>query len=138
MDGCFFDEVHLGTQEQEGVMALAQKFRLEGYLYGMLGVVVLFLWRNSVPLVPLKPQVAYHRWRRCLGKRFTQRVGQSASPQYSGRGNTEGLLCGVEERRNARAQTSPSQNGGDGICAFHCRNNPRRPDCPVVPSAPRN
>jgi hypothetical protein len=47
-----FDETHLGTQEQEGVMFLANKFRLEGYLYGMLGVVLLFLWRNSVPLVP--------------------------------------------------------------------------------------
>jgi hypothetical protein len=47
-----FDETHLGTQEQEGVMFLAEKFRLEGYLYGMLAVVLLFLWRNSVPLVP--------------------------------------------------------------------------------------
>ena len=47
-----FDETHLGTQEQEGVMYLADKFHLEGYLYGMVGVVLLFLWRNSVPLVP--------------------------------------------------------------------------------------
>ena len=47
-----FDETHLGTQEQEGVMYLAKKFRLEGFLYGMLGVVLLFLWHNSVPLVP--------------------------------------------------------------------------------------
>ena len=47
-----FDEVHLGTQEQEGVMVLAQRFRLVGYLYGLLIVAALFLWRNSVPLVP--------------------------------------------------------------------------------------
>jgi hypothetical protein len=47
-----FDEAHLGTQEQEGVMALAEKFRLEGFLYGMLGVVALLLWRNSLPLAP--------------------------------------------------------------------------------------
>jgi hypothetical protein len=47
-----FDETHLGTEEQEGVMYLAEKFRLEGYLYGMLVVVLLFLWRNSMPLVP--------------------------------------------------------------------------------------
>jgi hypothetical protein len=47
-----FDEVHLGTQEQEGVMVLARRFRLEGYLYGMLFVAALFLWRNSIPLVP--------------------------------------------------------------------------------------
>lgn len=47
-----FDEVHLGTEEKEGVMVLAHRFRLEGYLYGMLVVAALFLWRNSVPLVP--------------------------------------------------------------------------------------
>lgn len=51
-----FDEVHLGTQEQEGVMVLAQRFRLEGYLCGMIFVAALFLWRNSIPLVP--PRVA--------------------------------------------------------------------------------
>jgi hypothetical protein len=47
-----FDETHLGTQEQEGVMYLAEKYRLEGYLYGVLVVVLLLLWRNSAPLVP--------------------------------------------------------------------------------------
>jgi len=47
-----FDETHLGTQEQDGVMFLMNKFRLEGYFYGLVGVVLLFLWRNSVPLVP--------------------------------------------------------------------------------------
>jgi hypothetical protein len=47
-----FDETHLGTQRQEGVMFLVNKFRLEGYLYGTLAVMVLFLWRNSMPLVP--------------------------------------------------------------------------------------
>jgi hypothetical protein len=47
-----FDEVHLGTQQQEGVMSLVEKFRLQGYLYGMACVVVLLLWRNSIPLVP--------------------------------------------------------------------------------------
>ncbi len=47
-----FDETHLGTEEKEGVMFLAEKFKLEGYLYGILAVVLLFLWRNSAPLVP--------------------------------------------------------------------------------------
>lgn len=47
-----FDETHLGTEEQEGVMFLLEKFRLEGYLFGLLGVLALFLWRNSLPLVP--------------------------------------------------------------------------------------
>ena len=47
-----FDETHLGTQEQEGVMVLARRFGLDGYLYGLLVVAGLFLWRQSVPLVP--------------------------------------------------------------------------------------
>jgi Domain of unknown function (DUF4350) len=47
-----FDETHLGTEEQQGVMFLLEKFRLEGYLFGLLAVLALFLWRNSVPLVP--------------------------------------------------------------------------------------
>jgi hypothetical protein len=36
-------------------MVLMKKFRLEGYLWGMLAVVLLFLWRNSAPLVPPPP-----------------------------------------------------------------------------------
>ncbi len=47
-----FDEAHLGTEIKEGVMALAEQFRLQGYLYGMIFVAVLFLWRQSIPLVP--------------------------------------------------------------------------------------
>jgi hypothetical protein len=47
-----FDETHLGTQEQDGVMTLARRYRLEGYLWGLLVVAGLFLWRQSVPLVP--------------------------------------------------------------------------------------
>jgi hypothetical protein len=47
-----FDETHLGTQQQEGVMFLMNKFHLEGMLYALLAVLLLLLWRNSVPLVP--------------------------------------------------------------------------------------
>jgi hypothetical protein len=54
-----FDESHLGTEEQEGIMGLAEKFRLEGFLVGILGVVLLFLWRNSLPLVPPQPADAH-------------------------------------------------------------------------------
>ena len=47
-----FDETHLGTKEEEGVMFLVNKFRLDGYLVGLLLVAGLFLWRSSLPLVP--------------------------------------------------------------------------------------
>jgi hypothetical protein len=50
-----FDETHLGTQRQEGVMFLMNKFHLEGGLYALLAVLLLLLWRNSVPLVPPPP-----------------------------------------------------------------------------------
>jgi hypothetical protein len=56
-----FDETHLGTTEQEGVMVLIERYRLEGYLYGLLIVTALFLWRQSVPLAPpaaLQPSAA--------------------------------------------------------------------------------
>ena len=49
-----FDETHLGTEVQEGIMALVERFRLEGYLLGAIAVMLLFLWRNSVPLVPAR------------------------------------------------------------------------------------
>ena len=70
-----FDETHLGTEEKEGVMFLAEKFRLEGYLYGMLGVVLLFLWRNSVPLVP--PRLIRPR-RRCSAALSPARIRAAA------------------------------------------------------------
>jgi hypothetical protein len=54
-----FDETHLGTQEQDGVMTLARRYRLEGYLWGLLVVAGLFLWRQSVPLVPPVPARAH-------------------------------------------------------------------------------
>ena len=47
-----FDETHLGTQQQEGVMFLVNKFHLEGLIYSLLAVLLLLLWRNSIPLVP--------------------------------------------------------------------------------------
>jgi hypothetical protein len=50
-----FDETHLGTEAQEGVMYLLNKFHLAGLLYALLGVLLLLVWRNSVPLVPPRP-----------------------------------------------------------------------------------
>ncbi len=47
-----FDETHLGTEHQDGVMSLLNRFRLEGFVIGLGAVLLLFLWRNSLPLVP--------------------------------------------------------------------------------------
>jgi hypothetical protein len=47
-----FDETHLGVEEHPGVAALLRRYHLEGVLLGLLLVAGLFVWQNSVPLVP--------------------------------------------------------------------------------------
>ena len=81
-----FDETHLGTEEQDGVMVLARRYRLEGYLYGLLLVAGLFLWRQSVPLVPPAPL----------------RVHDPAGGAVSGKDSRSGLVNLL--RRNVRAR----------------------------------
>lgn len=47
-----FDEAHLGSIRQEGVMTLARRYRLTGFLLAGLAVVGLYLWRNVTSLAP--------------------------------------------------------------------------------------
>lgn len=47
-----FDETHFGVQESLGVAALGRKYRLHGLFSGLLLLSVLFIWKNSVGLVP--------------------------------------------------------------------------------------
>jgi len=47
-----FDETHFGIQESPGVVALGRKYRLHGLFSGLLLLSVLFIWKNSVGLVP--------------------------------------------------------------------------------------
>ncbi len=47
-----FDETHLGVEENPGVAALLRRYRLQGFLLGLLLVGGLFVWQNSAPLVP--------------------------------------------------------------------------------------
>lgn len=47
-----FDETHLGLAAEEGVATLARKFRLHGLFLSLLVLAVLFVWKNSAPLVP--------------------------------------------------------------------------------------
>ncbi len=50
-----FDEAHLGSIRQEGVMTLARRYRLTGFLLAGLAVVGLYLWRNVTSLAPRRP-----------------------------------------------------------------------------------
>jgi hypothetical protein len=47
-----FDETHLGTGENPGIMTLARRYRLHGMFIGALILFALFIWRNTMSLVP--------------------------------------------------------------------------------------
>jgi hypothetical protein len=50
-----FDETHLGVEERPGVAALMRQYHLQGVLLGLALLAVLFVWKNSAPLVPPAP-----------------------------------------------------------------------------------
>jgi hypothetical protein len=47
-----FDEAHLGVRERPGIAALARRYRLHGLLAGVFLLVGLFIWKNSMSLIP--------------------------------------------------------------------------------------
>jgi Domain of unknown function (DUF4350) len=47
-----FDETHFGIRENPGVAALGRKYRLQGLFAGLLLLAALFIWKNSMSLVP--------------------------------------------------------------------------------------
>ena len=53
-----FDEAHLGVTESESVAVLMRKYRLHGVIGGLLLLALLFIWKNSVSLVPPHADVA--------------------------------------------------------------------------------
>lgn len=50
-----FDETHLGTELQAGIMTLARRYRLHGLGAGLLIFLALFIWRQATSLVPRVP-----------------------------------------------------------------------------------
>jgi hypothetical protein len=48
-----FDESHLGVEETGSVVALGRRYRLHAFLAALLLLAVLFIWKNSTPLVPV-------------------------------------------------------------------------------------
>jgi hypothetical protein len=49
-----FDETHLGTQENPGIMTLARRYRLHGFFLGGVLLFALFVWQSSSSLVPAR------------------------------------------------------------------------------------
>ena len=50
-----FDESHLGLNEEPGLATLARRYRLQGAIAALGLLVALFVWRNVVSLVPVRP-----------------------------------------------------------------------------------
>jgi len=50
-----FDETHLGVEERPGVAGLMRQHHLQGVLLALALIAALFLWKNSLPLVPPPP-----------------------------------------------------------------------------------
>jgi len=48
-----FDESHLGVTETGSVVALGRRYRLHAFVAVLLLLAVLFIWKNSSPLVPV-------------------------------------------------------------------------------------
>jgi hypothetical protein len=51
-----FDEAHLGIVEQPGMATLLRRYQLHGLVLSLLLVAGLFVWKNSLSLVPPQPE----------------------------------------------------------------------------------
>ena len=61
-----FDEAHLGITEAPGVATLMRKYSLHGFLAGVIILAGLFIWMNSVSLLP--PDAGEHAQHYVAGK----------------------------------------------------------------------
>ncbi len=50
-----FDEEHLGLEQKPGIAMLFRQYHLQGLLYGLILLALLFVWKNSVAFVPPYP-----------------------------------------------------------------------------------
>jgi hypothetical protein len=57
--GVLFDETHLGLSERPGIMALAQRYGLQGTLISIVAVLFLFVWKCQYTPVP-RTKIDHH------------------------------------------------------------------------------
>lgn len=69
-----FDETHLGTSENPGIMTLALRYHLQGFFFAGLMLFALYVWQSSTSLVPPNDEL------------------DQASNHVSGHGATAGLV----------------------------------------------
>lgn len=53
-----FDESHLGIQESGSVLGLVHKYRLDGALWGLFALAIVFVWGHAVGFPPAEPAVS--------------------------------------------------------------------------------
>lgn len=70
-----FDEAHLGIVERPGLATLMRRYQLHGLIFSLLLVAGLFVWKNSLSLVPPHPETA-----------------AGAGPVVAGRDSASGLV----------------------------------------------
>ena len=60
-----FEETHLGAMvgDEDGIMTLARRYRMHGLFLGGILLFALYIWRNSVSLVPPNPEDDLGHWR---------------------------------------------------------------------------
>jgi hypothetical protein len=60
-----FEETHLGSfiGDTDGIMTLARRYRMHGLFLGCILLFALFIWRNSISLVPSNPDEDLGLWR---------------------------------------------------------------------------
>jgi len=47
-----FDETHLGMERRTGIAGLAQRYRLQGLVGGLILLALLFVWKSAIPFAP--------------------------------------------------------------------------------------
>jgi len=88
-----FDETHLGVRGGNGVAVLMREFRLHGLIAGCMLLAILWIWRNSAPLVP-PPQITEDAEQAMEGKTARQAIVHLLRKNLSG---AEALRAGLDE-----------------------------------------
>ncbi len=80
-----FEESHLGVAHVPGVMTLIRGYGLYGVFWGLIGLAVLYLWKNAVPFVPPyrdeAPSDARHAAGRDSAAGFANLIRRSVAPR---------------------------------------------------------
>lgn len=108
-----FDESHLGVQETGSVLGLVHKYRLDGALWGLLAVAIVFVWNHAAGFPPPEPAPATatigHDSRTGLAQLLRRQIPAARIIEVS---------VSEWERTNTRAKLSVSRDQADPIGTY--------------------